>query len=152
MEAVSIEKLKEMIGQELGVSDWLEINQDRVNNFAACTDDNQWIHVDEEKAKDGPFGTTIAHGYLTLSLLVALAPENQVVPQGTVMAINYGLNKVRFLTPVKVGSKIRNKAVLKEVTDKRGGRVLIAIENTMEIEGEEKPAMVAESLALFFTG
>ena len=102
-------------------------------------------------AKQGPFGATIAHGYLTLSLLTRLSTGNRVIPQGIKMAINYGLNKVRFITPVKVGSKIRNTARLKEVTEKGGGRILMCTENTVEIEGEEKPAMVAESLAMFFT-
>jgi acyl dehydratase len=151
MEAVPIEKLQEMVGKELGVSKWVEVKQDRINAFADCTDDHQWIHVNEEMAKAGPFGTTIAHGYLTLSLLPSLTTEGVVVPEGIKMAINYGLNKVRFLNPVKVGSKVRNKAVLKDVTDKGGGRVLIATENTIEIEGEDKPAVVAESLAMFFT-
>jgi acyl dehydratase len=151
MEMVPIEKLKEMVGKELGVSKWVEVKQDRINAFADCTDDHQWIHVNEEMAKAGPFGTTIAHGYLTLSLLPSLTTEGVVVPEGIKMAINYGLNKVRFLTPVKVGSKVRNRAVLKDVTDKGGGRILIATENTIEIEGEEKPGVVAESLAMFFT-
>lgn len=151
MEAVPLEKLKEMVGQEIGQSDWIEIKQDRINQFADCTEDHQWIHVNEDMAKKGPFGTTIAHGYLTLSLLSRLSTGNRVIPQGIKMAINYGLNKVRFLTPVKVGSKIRNTATLKEVTEKGGGRILMCYENTIEIEGEEKPAMVAESLAMFFT-
>jgi len=106
---------------------------DTHQNFADCTDDHQWIHVNEDMAKNGPFGTTIAHGYLTLSLLPSLSPKDSVVPEGIKMAINYGMNKVRFLTPVKVGSKIRNTSVLKEVTDKGGGRILMCMENTVEI-------------------
>ncbi len=151
MPIVPIDKLQDYVGKDLGTSDWIEINQDRVNAFADCTEDHQWIHVDEEKAKAGPFGQTIAHGYLTLSMLVRLAPKDQVVPEGIKMAINYGLNKVRFINPVKVGKKIRNKASVKEITDKGGGRFLISIENVVEIEGEEKPACIAESLAMFFT-
>ncbi len=148
--AVTVDKLKEMVGQEIGLSDWLQINQDRINAFAECTEDRQWIHVDQEMAKNGPFGTTIAHGYLTLSMLSYFNFQNNVFPSGIKMAVNYGLNKVRFLNPIPVGSKIRNRAVLKEVTDKGGGRLLMITENTVEIEGQEKPAMVAESLAMLF--
>lgn len=150
-ELVPLDKLKEYVGKEMGVSDWLKIEQDRINAFADCTGDHQWIHVNPELAKKGPFGTTIAHGYLTLSLLVQLSGGMKVLPAGTKMAINYGLNKVRFLTPVKVGSRIRNRAVLKAVEDKGGGRILFTTENTVEIEGEEKPALVAETLSMFFT-
>lgn len=150
-ELVPLAKLKDYVGQEMGVSDWLPVKQDRVNQFADCTEDHQWIHVDPEKAKLGPFGGPIAHGFLTLSLLVKLSGGMRVIPAGTKMAINYGLNKVRFLTPVKVGSKIRNRSVLKEVQEKEGGRVLMAFENTIEIEGEAKPALVAETLTMFFT-
>ena len=150
-ELVPLDKLKDYVGKEMGISDWLKIEQDRINAFADCTGDHQWIHVNPELAKKGPFGTTIAHGYLSLSLLVQLSGGMKVLPAGTKMAINYGLNKVRFLTPVKVGSKIRNRAVLKAVEDKGGGRILFTTENTVEIEGEEKPALVAETLAMFFT-
>lgn len=151
VEAVPLEKLKEYVGQEVGLSDWLEITQERVNAFADSTDDHQWIHVNEQMAKQGPFGATIAHGYLTLSLLSFFGASNKYVPAGIKMAINYGLNKVRFINPVPVGSKIRNRAVLKDVTEKAGGRILMTTESTIEIEGQEKPAMVAESLAMFFT-
>jgi acyl dehydratase len=150
-ELVPLDKLKDYVGKEMGISDWLKIEQDRINSFADCTGDHQWIHVNPELAKKGPFGATIAHGYLSLSLLVQLSGGMKVLPAGTKMAINYGLNKVRFLTPVKVGSKIRNRAVLKAVEDKGGGRILFTTENTVEIEGEEKPALVAETLAMFFT-
>jgi acyl dehydratase len=149
-QAMSVEELKGMVGKEIGVSQWLKIEQSRINAFAECTEDRQWIHVDEEKAKQGPFGKTIAHGYLTLSLLSWFSFQNQVFPAGIKMAVNYGLNKVRFLSPVPVGSRIRNRAVLKEVADKGAGRILMTTENTVEIEGQEKPAMVAESLAMLF--
>lgn len=149
-EGLTIDGLKDMVGKEIGLSDWLEIGQDRITAFAECTEDRQWIHVDPEAAKKGPFGTTIAHGYLTLSLLSYFNFQNNVYPTGIKMAVNYGLNKVRFINPVKVGSKVRNRAVLKEVTDKGGGRILMATENTLEIEGEDKPAMVAETLAMMF--
>jgi acyl dehydratase len=149
--AMSLEELKGMVGKEVGVSDWFAVEQPRVNAFAECTEDRQWIHVDVEKAKLGPFGKTIAHGYLTLSMLSYFNGQTAVFPTGIKMAINYGLNKVRFLTPVPVGARIRNRAVLKEVTDKGGGRILMCTENTVEIEGVDKPAMVAETLAMMFT-
>jgi len=147
-EAVSLDELKKMVGQEIGVSDWFEITQDRINAFAECTEDRQWIHVNEEMAKNGPFGTTIAHGYLLLSLLSFFSYQNRVFPTGIKMAVNYGLNRVRFINPVPVGSKVRNRAVLKDVTEKGQGRILMTTENTVEIEGREKPAMVAESLGM----
>ncbi len=148
---MSVEEMKNSLGQEIGVSEWFEIDQPRINAFADSTEDHQFIHVNEEMAKQGPFGATIAHGYLTLSLLSYFNAQTALLPKGMKMAINYGLNKVRFLTPVKVNSKVRNRAVLKNVEEKGGGRVLVTTENTVEIEGEEKPAMVAESLAMFFT-
>jgi len=148
---MSVEEMKKSVGQELGVSDWFEITQDRINQFADCTLDHQFIHVNEELARQGPFGTTIAHGYMNLALLSYFGAQTSLLPEGLKMAINYGLNKVRFLNPVKVNSRIRNRAVLKAVEDKGGGRVLVTTENTVEIEGEQKPALVAESLAMFFT-
>jgi acyl dehydratase len=148
---MSVEEMKKNIGMELGVTDWFKIDQARINTFAECTEDRQFIHVNEEMAKKGPFGATIAHGYMTLALLSYFSAQTSLLPQGLKMAINYGLNKVRFIAPVKVGSRIRNRAVLKNVEDKGGGRVLVTTENTVEIEGEAKPAMVAESLAMFFT-
>jgi acyl dehydratase len=150
-ELVPIDRLKEYVGKEIGLSDWLHVTQERINAFADCTEDHQWIHVDTERAKKGPFGTTIAHGYLTLSFLPHFSAANRVLPAGIKMAINYGTNKVRFITPVKVGSKVRNHAVLKAIEDKGGGRILMTVENTIEIEGERKPALVAECLSLFFT-
>jgi len=150
-ELAPVEKLKEYVGKEIGVSDWVQIGQDRINAFADCTDDHQWIHVNTEMAKKGPFKTTIAHGYLSLSLIPFLSAQNRVLPTGIKMAINYGLNKVRFINPVKVGSKIRNHAVLKELSQKEGGKILMTVENTIEIEGENKPALVAECLSMFFT-
>ncbi|UCD84302.1 MAG: MaoC family dehydratase [Deltaproteobacteria bacterium] len=148
--AVSVEELKGYIGKEIGISDWLEINQDRINAFADCTEDHQWIHVDKEKARQGPFGTTIAHGYLTLSLLPYFGYQNKIVPSGIKMTINYGLNRLRFINPVPVGSRIRNRAVLKELNDKGEGRILMVTESTIEIEGQDKPAMVAETVSMLF--
>ena len=150
-ELVPIAKLKELIGQEMGVSDWVTIDQDRINAFADCTGDHQWIHVDIEKAKQGPFGGTIAHGYLTLSLIPSFSASTRYVPEGIKMAINYGLNKVRFLNPVPSGAKVRSKAVLSGVEEKGGGRILMSTTHTIEIEGQDKPACVAETLAMFFT-
>ncbi len=143
-------ELKDWVGKEVGLSEWFELDQDRINAFAECTEDRQWIHVDKDMAKNGPFGDTIAHGYLVLGLLSFFSYQNKVVPGGIKMAVNYGLNKVRFINPVKVGSKIRNRAVLKDVTEKGEGRILMITENTVEIEGEDKPAMVAESLGMLF--
>lgn len=151
IEILPLDKILEKVGQELGVTDWMQIEQDRINQFAECTGDHQWIHVDEEKAAQGPFGTTIAHGYLTISLIPQFSANIGVVPEGTMMAINYGANKVRLLNPVTVGSKIRDRVALGEVTEKSGGRILVSNTHTMEIEGQEKPALVAEMLTMFFT-
>lgn len=147
-EALTLGKLKEYVGKEIGLSDWMEITQERINAFAECTEDRQWIHIDPEKAKHGPYGTTIAHGFLILSLLVHLTSQIKLFQKGIKMVTNIGLNHVRFSNPVPVGSSIRNRAVLKEAIDRGNGRILIKVENTIEIHGREKPAMVAEVLAL----
>jgi len=152
IEILPLEKILEKVGQELGVTDWLEIDQDRINKFADCTGDHQWIHVDEEKAAQGPFGATIAHGYLTIALIPQFSANIGVFPEGSMMAINYGANKVRLLNPVAVGSKIRDRVSLGEVTEKSGGRILVSNTHTIEIEGQEKPALVADMLTMFFTG
>ena len=144
-------KLAELEGtgeRELGTSDWVEITQDQVNQFAEATGDHQWIHVDPEKAKQGPFGRTIAHGYLTLSLLPQLLPQVMHI-EDAVMGINYGVEKIRFTNPVPVGSRVRLHAKLLGSEAKGGGR-LNRIGVQMEIEGEEKPAMVGETLFLAF--
>lgn len=148
-EFIPVEKLQEQVGRELGPSAWMEIDQDRINLFADATGDHQFIHVDPEMAKSTPFGGTIAHGFLSLSLLPALEAEYSFVPEGTVMGINYGLDKVRFLTPVKVGKRVRARSVVEEVRHKEPNNWLIKKTVTVEIEGEEKPALIAESLALF---
>jgi acyl dehydratase len=141
--------LHQFIGCELGVSDWLTVDQERINRFAACTSDHQWIHVDVERARrESPFGTPIAHGYLTLALLAQFQYAIGLIPHDTVQAINYGLDRVRFLAPVKAGARIRNRVVLLAAEDKGGGRVLIKTQNTIEIAGERTPAMVAEALAM----
>ena len=142
-------ELKAKAGTDLGHSDWLEITQDRVNAFAGATDDHQWIHVDPERAKAGPFGRTIAHGYLTLSLLIPLFNELLVV-EGVGMAVNYGLNKVRFPAPVPVGAKIRLAGRLAEVEDVAGGGVQLLADFTVEVDGGTKPACVAQAVYRFY--
>ncbi|MHB8907696.1 MAG: MaoC family dehydratase [Syntrophales bacterium] len=147
---VSQEEFKEMVGRENGISDWILIDQDRINRFADATGDHQWIHVDIEKARKGPFGGTIGHGFLTLSLLPAFGESATSAPVGVKMAVNYGLNKVRFLTPVPVGSRVHSRMVLTNIEEKDPGRLLVTTTHTVEIEGQEKPACIAESLAMLF--
>ena len=142
-----LEELVAAEGSQLGPTDWLEITQDRVNQFADATDDHQWIHVDPERAAKGPFGGTIAHGLLTLSLLPHFTSQMYTV-DNIAMAINYGYNKVRFITPVKVGAKIRGRAELSKV-DQLDGAVQATLTTTVEIEGSDKPAAVAESIVRF---
>jgi acyl dehydratase len=143
--------LHQYIDRELEPSDWLTIDQARIDAFAEATLDHQFIHVDAEKARKTPFGATIAHGYLTMSLISHFAARCAIGPENVTMAINYGSDKVRFLQPVRVNGRIRAHAVLKSVDEKAPGQVLIKTQFTIEIEGEEKPAMVAEILSLFFT-
>lgn len=150
-EVLPVEEIKGRVGNEIGVSDWIDVDQKRINDFADCTEDHQWIHVDEEAAKSGPFGTTIAHGYLTVSLIPHFSSGISVVPEGTMMAINYGMNKLRFVNPVKVGSKVRDRISLTNVEEKAGGRILVSTKHTIEIDGEDKPACIAETLTMFFT-
>ena len=145
----ALERLKALVGSELGASDWLEITQDRVDAFADATLDHQFIHVDEEAAKKTPFGGTIAHGFLTLSLSVALGSEVPLDVGEYKMAINYGLDKVRFPAPVPVGSRIRQRVTLTGVEPVPGG-IHIVQTMTTEVEGQEKPAMVAERLTRFY--
>lgn len=141
--------IDQFVGRELGVSDWITVDQERINQFAECTGDKQWIHVDVERARrESPFGTTIAHGFLTLSLLPMLQSSLGIAPSGVKAALNYGLDRVRFVTPVKVGSRIRDRVTLVAAEDKGGGRTLITTRQTVEIEGEDKPAMVADTLTM----
>ncbi|MEG9225389.1 MaoC family dehydratase [Aeromicrobium sp. Sec7.5] len=142
------EELRAAVGEEIGVSSWLEITQERVNQFADATGDQQWIHTDPERAADGPFGGTIAHGYLTLSLMVPFMLEVYRV-ENRKHAVNYGLNKVRFTSPVPVGSRLRGRLTLAEASEVAGGlQILWAI--TIEREGEERPACVAESITRIY--
>jgi acyl dehydratase len=144
----SADELKAAAGEQLGYSDWLEIDQKRIDLFAEATGDHQWIHVDPEKAAAGPFGTTIAHGYLTLSLLPLLVPQVMKV-EDMKMGVNYGTNKVRFPAPVPVGSRLRATAVVKEVAEVGGG-VQVTTAVTVEREGGDKPVCVAESVSRYY--
>lgn len=142
----SIDDATGLVGSELGVSDWLEIDQKRVNNFADVTGDHQWIHIDVERAKkESPYGAPIAHGFLTLSLIPALSKDNFRVQNAT-LAINYGLNKVRFLSAVPVGSRIRVRSELADAVAKDESTVDLTVRHTIEIDGVEKPAAVAEMI------
>ncbi|KXO93996.1 MaoC family dehydratase [Tsukamurella pseudospumae] len=141
-----LEELQAAVGEHLGYSDWVEIDQKRIDMFAEATGDHQWIHVDPEKAKAGPFGTTIAHGYLTLSLIPMLTWQIYTV-EGTKMGVNYGSNKVRFPAPVPVGSRVRAGVELLSVTPGGGGQQVIA-KVTIEIEGGERPACVGEIVSV----
>ncbi|EFL36118.1 dehydratase [Streptomyces viridochromogenes DSM 40736] len=143
-----LDELRKLAGGDLGTSEWIEVTQERIDTFADATGDHQWIHVDPERAKEGPFGAPIAHGYLTLSLFIPLFTELLDV-QGVTTKVNYGLNKVRFPSPVKVGSRIRLTAKLAEVEDVPGG-VQITVDGAIEIEGGTKPAAVLQSLSRFY--
>ncbi|MGE5621961.1 MAG: MaoC family dehydratase [Bacillota bacterium] len=148
-EISSVEELKSLIGQEVAVTDWVEITQERVNMFADATGDHQWIHIDVERSRrESPYGGTIAHGFLTLSLLPMLMTSAVSVPMAK-MGVNYGLNKVRFPAPVPAGSKVRARMALQEVEDIEGG-AQITWKVTIEREGGDKPACVAESIARLY--
>lgn len=137
------------VGRELGVSNWVTVDQDRIGRFAACTGDQQWIHVDVERARrESPFGGPVAHGYLSLSLVAATVMELGVVPPDAASALNYGLDKVRFIAPVKAGARVRMRARLAAAEPQNGGRLLLKLSSTLEIEGETKPALVAEVLCM----
>ncbi len=143
----SIEQAQSLVGSELGVSDWMQIDQERVNDFAEVTGDHQWIHVDVERAKaESPYGAPIAHGFLTLSLIPALSKDNFRV-QNAKLVINYGLNKVRFLAAVPVGSRIRVRSELADAVAKDQSTVDLTVRHTIEIDGVDKPAAVAEMIA-----
>lgn len=152
MPIINASELESWKGKEVGVSEWIEVGQDRINKFADCTEDHQFIHIDEEKAKATPFGGTIAHGLLTLSLLPALSYGVTLGLEGTVMGINYGFDKVRFLNPVRAGSKVRGRHTLVEAVEKQPGRWLMTYDVTVEIDGIETPALIARSLAMVVVG
>ncbi len=141
-------ELNGAVGRNLGHSDWLQITQERINQFADATGDHQWIHVDPQRAKTGPFGATIAHGYLTLSLVNMFLPQIVQV-QGIRMGVNYGCDKVRFPAPVRVGSRIRGSGELVKVEDVKDG-VQATVRVTVEIEGSDRPACVADTISRFY--
>ena len=148
MPAASLTEIKDAVGQEVGVSSWIEIDQERIDAFADATEDRQFIHVDPAAAAQTPFGGTIAHGFLSLSLLSRMGAEAMLVPDGMRIAINYGLDRVRFLAPVRSGSRVRGRFTLDSVEEKAAGHVLLRHFVTVEIEGEDKPALSAVWLAL----
>ena len=152
MPGLTFASMNDHVGKELGTSGWVTVDQAMINNFAETTGDRQWIHVDVERAKrESPFRAPIAHGYLTLSLIAGLAQQIEgVVPENTQAAFNYGLDKVRFLAPVKVGARVRLRTTIVSVEDKGPGQYLMKASNTIEIEGEDKPALIAETLAMLY--
>jgi acyl dehydratase len=142
--------LAKHVGEEMGVSSWITLDQARISEFAHCTGDHQWIHVDAERAaRESPFGGTIAHGFLTLALIAPTAFELLVARVEPKSVVNYGIEKVRFYAPVRSGKRVRNRIKLAAVDDRGNGRYLVTTENTMEIEGEIKPALLANTLAIF---
>ena len=139
----------EFVGRELGVSDWVVVDQDRIDAFAECTGDGQWIHIDVERARrESPFGGPIAHGYLTLSLVAATVMEIGIIPPDAAGGLNYGVDKVRFIAPVKAGARVRNRASLVAAEAQNGGRTLLKLQCMLEIDGESKPALIAEILCM----
>ena len=146
---VAFDEVKNLVGKSLGHSAWREITQEQVNTFAEATDDHQWIHVDPERAAEGPFGAPIAHGFLTLSLLIPMWSELFDVT-GVKTKVNYGLDKVRFTSPVKVGSRIRMTVTITDVQEVKGNGLHLVADGTIEIEGEERPAVVATFLNRFY--
>jgi len=145
-----LKELKPHLGKEIFVSDWTQVTQEQINQFADSTKDHQWIHVDLEKAAKGPFGQTIAHGFLTLSHLPFFSYQVPLKFEGAKMSINYGLDKVRFLNPVPSGAKIRDRIVLSALEEKPGNRILMTQQHTIEIEGQDKPACIADALGMIF--
>lgn len=152
METKTLEQAKAMIGQEAGVSEWIEVSQERINQFADVTEDHQFIHINPDMAKMTPFGGTVAHGFLTLSLLAKMGEQASVVLEGTKMGVNYGFDKVRFLAPVPSGAKVRGRFVVAAVDEKRPGQTLITYDVSVEIEGGEKPALIAQWMGMQFSG
>lgn len=152
MNMISLADLPDRIGKEVGVSDWVEIDQSRINSFADCTEDHQFIHVDEVAAKATPFGGTVAHGFLTLSMLSRLAMVTIYRLEGFKMGINYGFDKVRFVEPVRAGEKVRGRFSLKQATERKPGQWLLTYEVSVEIDGRNKPALSAEWLTMQIVG
>ncbi len=146
---IQFDEVKTLSGREIGVSPWREMDQARIDAFAEATDDHQWIHLDEERAKSGPFGSTIAHGFLTLSLLPSFTQQILEV-KGVSRSINYGLNRLRFLTPVRPGNRLRGRLEFLSVSDFPGGGLKIENRSTIEIDGEECPACIAEGITVIY--
>ena len=146
---LTLSQLGEHVGRELGVSEWVAIEQSRIDAFAACTGDHQWIHVDVERAnRESPFRSPIAHGYLTLAMIASLSMEVGIIPKDAAAGLNYGIDKVRFLAPVPAGARVRLRVSLVGVEPREGGQTVMKTRNTLEVEGSEKPALIAETLAL----
>jgi len=150
MPVASLDEIRSRIGSEVGVSDWLTIDQDRIDAFADATEDRQFIHVDPDAAAATPFGSTVAHGFLSLSMLSRMGAETMLVPDTIKMVVNYGLDRVRFLTPVRSGSRVRGRFLLDSVEEKAPGQLLVRHSVTVEIEGVDKPALTAQWLGLLF--
>jgi acyl dehydratase len=148
MPLAKLDEIRARVGEEVGVSGWLMIGQERIDAFADATEDRQFIHVDPEAAAHTPFGGTVAHGFLTLSLLSRMGAEAMLLPEGMKMAVNYGFDRVRFLAPVRSGKRVRGRFVLDSVEEKAPGQILMRHNITVEIEGEDKPAMTALWLTL----
>lgn len=149
MSNLTLAGLSDRIGQELGLSDWATIDQPRIDMFASCTGDHQWIHVDVERAKrESPFRGPVAHGYLALAMVAPLSIDVGVIPKDAAAGLNYGIDKVRFLAPVPAGARVRLRVVLVGIEPREGGQLIMKTRNTLEVEGSEKPALIAETLAL----
>jgi acyl dehydratase len=151
MPVAPIDQIRRRVGEEIGASGWIMVDRARIDAFADATEDRQFIHVDPEAAARTPFGGTVAHGFLTLSLISRMGAEAMLVPDGTKMAVNYGLERVRFLAPVRSGSRVRGRFTLDSLEEKAPGQWLLRHAVTVEIEGEDRPALVAEWLTLMFT-
>lgn len=151
MPVASLAEIRARVGEEIGVSSWITVDQPRIDTFADATDDRQFIHVDPDAAAKTPFGGTIAHGFLSLSLLSRMGAEAMLLPSGLKMAVNYGFDRVRFVAPVKSGKRIRGRFRLDSVEEKAPGQLLMRHSVTVEIEGEDKPALSAEWLGLMYT-
>ncbi len=151
MPIASLDEIRAKVGSEIGTSDWIEVAQDRIDSFADATEDRQFIHVDPATAAQTPFGGTIAHGFLSLSLLSRMAADVMQVPDSAKMAVNYGLDRVRFIAPVRASSRVRGRFTLDAVEEKASGQLLLKHTVTVEIENEPKPALTAQWLGLIFT-
>ena len=150
MPVATLDEIKARVGQEIGVSPWIVVDQPAIDTFAEVTGDHQFIHVDPERAAATPFGGTVAHGFLTLSLLSQMAGHVMLVPEGTKMGVNYGFERVRFIAPVRSGKRVRGRFVLSSLEEKRPGQLQFVHQVTVEIEGEEKPALLADWIGQVF--